>query len=131
MTTALVSLTTQLANRLDIEAGGAELVTILKATAFKGPATDAQMTALMVVVPVERKAVSLVHASPRTLELTLPLGESCLELSRDSSVQSYPSDVLIAVTSYPCRRMHTARFVPAPSTTEVRHDGIDILGSHF
>ena len=49
MTTALVSLTTQLANRLDIEAGGAELVTILKATAFKGPATDAQMTALMVV----------------------------------------------------------------------------------
>ena len=49
MTTALVSLTDQLAKRLDIEAGGTELVAILKATAFKGPATDAQMTALMVV----------------------------------------------------------------------------------
>lgn len=49
MSTALVSLTTQLAKRLDIAAGGEELVNILKATAFKGPATDAQMTALMVV----------------------------------------------------------------------------------
>lgn len=49
MSTALVSLTTQLAKRLDIAAGGDELVAILKATAFKGPATDAQLTALMVV----------------------------------------------------------------------------------
>lgn len=49
MTTALISLTTQLAKRLDINAGGDELVAVLKATAFKGPATDAQMTALMVV----------------------------------------------------------------------------------
>jgi phage recombination protein Bet len=49
MTTALISLTTQLAKRLDIAAGGEELVNILKATAFKGPASDAQMTALMVV----------------------------------------------------------------------------------
>ena len=49
MTTALISLTTQLAKRLDIAAGGEELVSILKATAFKGPASDAQMTALMVV----------------------------------------------------------------------------------
>ncbi len=49
MSTALVSLTTQLAKRLDISASGDELVAILKATAFKGPATDAQMTALMVV----------------------------------------------------------------------------------
>ncbi len=49
MSTALVSLTTQLAKRLDIAAGGEELVNILKATAFKGPASDAQMTALMVV----------------------------------------------------------------------------------
>jgi phage recombination protein Bet len=49
MTTALVSLTTQLAKRLDISASGDELVAVLKATAFKGPASDAQMTALMVV----------------------------------------------------------------------------------
>lgn len=49
MSTALVSLTTQLAKRLDITASGDELVAVLKATAFKGPATDAQMTALMVV----------------------------------------------------------------------------------
>lgn len=49
MSTALVSLTTQLAKRLDISAGGEELISVLKATAFKGPATDAQMTALMVV----------------------------------------------------------------------------------
>jgi phage recombination protein Bet len=49
MSTALVSLTTQLAKRLDIAAGGEELVAILKATAFKGPASDAQLTALMVV----------------------------------------------------------------------------------
>ena len=49
MSTALVSLTTQLAKRLDIAAGGEELVNILKATAFKGPASDAQITALMVV----------------------------------------------------------------------------------
>lgn len=49
MSTALVSLTTQLAKRLDIAAGGEELVSVLKATAFKGPASDAQMTALMVV----------------------------------------------------------------------------------
>lgn len=49
MSTALVSLTTQLAKRLDIAASGDELVSVLKATAFKGPASDAQMTALMVV----------------------------------------------------------------------------------
>ena len=49
MTTALVSLTTALAKKLDIGGDGAELVETLKATAFKGNVSDAQMTALMVV----------------------------------------------------------------------------------
>lgn len=48
MTTALVSLTQKLASRLDM-GDGTELVATLKATAFKGQVTDAQMTALMVV----------------------------------------------------------------------------------
>lgn len=49
MSNALVALTTQLAKRLDLGANGEELLSVLKATAFKGPATDAQMTALLVV----------------------------------------------------------------------------------
>jgi phage recombination protein Bet len=48
MTTALVTLTSKLAARLEM-GDGTGLVDILKATAFKGPATDAQLTALMVV----------------------------------------------------------------------------------
>ena len=49
MSTALVSLTSKVAARFDMGANGEELVGILKATAFKGPASDAQLTALMVV----------------------------------------------------------------------------------
>lgn len=48
MTTALATLTGKLATRLDL-GDGAGLMETLKATAFKGPVTDAQMTALMVV----------------------------------------------------------------------------------
>lgn len=48
MTTALATLTSKLASRFDM-GDGEELTTILKATAFKGPATDAQITALMIV----------------------------------------------------------------------------------
>lgn len=47
--TALTSLTTALAKKLDMGGDGAELVTTLKATAFKGNVSDAQMTALMAV----------------------------------------------------------------------------------
>lgn len=47
-TTALATLTRTLAQKLDM-GDGAELIETLKATAFKGPVTDAQMTALMVV----------------------------------------------------------------------------------
>lgn len=45
---ALTTLTTKLASRLDI-GDGAGLVDTLKATAFKGQVSDAQMTALLVV----------------------------------------------------------------------------------
>jgi phage recombination protein Bet len=48
MSNALVSLTTKLAQRLDM-GDGSGLIETLKATAFKGQVTDAQMTALMVV----------------------------------------------------------------------------------
>jgi phage recombination protein Bet len=48
MTTALATLTSKLASRLEM-GNGAELIETLKATAFKGQVTDAQMTALMVV----------------------------------------------------------------------------------
>lgn len=47
-TTALATLTSQLAANLDM-GDGAELVSTLKATAFKGDVSDAQMIALLVV----------------------------------------------------------------------------------
>lgn len=47
--TALATLTNKLASRFEMGNNGDELVSILKATAFKGQASDAQMTALMVV----------------------------------------------------------------------------------
>lgn len=49
MSNALVELTGRLAATLNMGANGAELFSVLKATAFKGNATDAQMTALLVV----------------------------------------------------------------------------------
>jgi phage recombination protein Bet len=49
MSNALVELTGKLAATLNMGANGAELFSVLKATAFKGNATDAQMTALLVV----------------------------------------------------------------------------------
>lgn len=48
MSTALVTLTSKLAARLDIGEGDG-LMETLKATAFKGQVSDAQMTALMIV----------------------------------------------------------------------------------
>lgn len=48
MTTALATLTSKLATRLDM-GDGVGLMETLKATAFKGPVNDAQMTALMIV----------------------------------------------------------------------------------
>jgi phage recombination protein Bet len=48
VTTALVTLSTKLAERFGMGADG-EALDILKATAFKGPVSDAQMTALLVV----------------------------------------------------------------------------------
>jgi phage recombination protein Bet len=48
MTTALATLTGKLAARLDM-GDSTGLMETLKATAFKGPVTDAQMTALMIV----------------------------------------------------------------------------------
>lgn len=48
MSTALVTLTSKLATRLDL-GDGSGLMETLKATAFKGQVTDAQMTALMIV----------------------------------------------------------------------------------
>jgi len=48
MSNALVALTTKLATRLDM-GDGVGLIETLKATAFKGQVSDAQMTALMVV----------------------------------------------------------------------------------
>lgn len=49
MNTQIATLTQKLAARLDMGADGAGLIETLKATAFKGQVTDAQMTALMVV----------------------------------------------------------------------------------
>lgn len=49
MSTALQTLTTKLATKLDMGDNGQELTETLKATAFKGQVSDAQMTALMVV----------------------------------------------------------------------------------
>lgn len=48
MTTALVTLTAKLANTLSM-GGGDDLLPVLKATAFKGQVSDAQMTALLIV----------------------------------------------------------------------------------
>lgn len=48
MSTALTTLTSKLASRLEM-GDGTGLIETLKATAFKGQVTDAQMTALMVV----------------------------------------------------------------------------------
>lgn len=48
MTTALTTLSHKLAERFDMGADG-DVVSVLRATAFKGPATDAQLVALMVV----------------------------------------------------------------------------------
>lgn len=48
MTTALATLTSRLASRLEM-GDGTGLIETLKATAFKGQVSDAQMTALMVV----------------------------------------------------------------------------------
>jgi len=46
---ALTTLTSKLANKLDMGSDGGDLINTLKATAFKGQVTDAQMTALLVV----------------------------------------------------------------------------------
>lgn len=48
MTTALANLTQALATKLEM-GDGADLISTLKATAFKGEVTDAQMTALLVI----------------------------------------------------------------------------------
>lgn len=48
MSTALTELTTKLASKLEM-GDGRDLIDTLKATAFKGQVSDAQMTALMVV----------------------------------------------------------------------------------
>jgi len=48
VSTALVTLTSKLAAAFDM-GDGAELITTLKATAFKGQVSDAQMTALLIV----------------------------------------------------------------------------------
>src|SRR5574338_933239 len=49
MSTALTTLTSGLAQRFGMGGNGDELVSVLKATAFKGPASEAQLTALMIV----------------------------------------------------------------------------------
>lgn len=49
MSTALTTLTSKLAAKLDMGADGSDLIETLKATAFKGEVSNAQMTALMVV----------------------------------------------------------------------------------
>lgn len=49
MSTALATMTTKLATRLDMGVDGSSLIDTLKATAFKGQVTDAQMVALLVV----------------------------------------------------------------------------------
>lgn len=49
MSNALTTLSNKLATTFGMEAGGAELMSTLKATAFKGQVSDAQMTALLIV----------------------------------------------------------------------------------
>lgn len=49
MSNALTNLATKLATTLGMGADGSELMPVLKATAFKGQVSDAQMTALLVV----------------------------------------------------------------------------------
>lgn len=49
MTTALATLGSKLAERFNMGDNGTEVISVLKATAFKGPATDAQLTALLIV----------------------------------------------------------------------------------
>lgn len=49
MSTALTTLTSKLATRLDMGGDGSELLSTLKATAFKGEVSDAQMSALLIV----------------------------------------------------------------------------------
>lgn len=49
MSNAITTLSNKLATTFGMDAGGAELLATLKATAFKGPATDAQLTALLIV----------------------------------------------------------------------------------
>lgn len=49
MSSMIVATATKLAENFGLSATGDELIAVLKATAFRGPATDAQMTALLVV----------------------------------------------------------------------------------
>lgn len=49
MSNMIVSTATRLAENFGLTAAGDELIAVLKATAFKGQATDAQMTALLIV----------------------------------------------------------------------------------
>ena len=49
MSNALATMTNKLAQRLDMGVDGSSLIETLKATAFKGQVTDAQMVALLVV----------------------------------------------------------------------------------
>lgn len=49
MTTALATLTAKLAEKLELGSDGSDLMITLKATAFKGQVSDAQMTALLIV----------------------------------------------------------------------------------
>ena len=49
MSTALATLSNKLAERFEMGSNGTDVVSILKSTAFKGPATDAQLTALLIV----------------------------------------------------------------------------------
>jgi len=49
MSSSLVTLGNKLAERFEMGGNGADVVAILKSTAFKGPATDSQLTALLIV----------------------------------------------------------------------------------
>lgn len=49
MSNLVLSQANQLAERFSIQADGAELMSVLKSTAFKGQVTDAQMSALLIV----------------------------------------------------------------------------------
>lgn len=49
MTTALATLTNKLAEKFQLGSDGSDLMATLKATAFKGQVSDAQMTALLIV----------------------------------------------------------------------------------